>query len=597
MRRKYHSLVGALALSTALAVPLAAAAAKESPSGVSMNSLSGAYLAARVAETDNDLPSAITFYRRALAFDPGDKGLRQSLMVALIASGQFDKALPYADQLKEVPEVERFSRVALAIDSFRKKDYDKAGYWLKLSLESDLDRLVTGLMSGWATAGKGDTAGALKQVGGLKGPPWFELFVNYHKGLIAERGKDIAAARAAYEAVMGNPSAAGAAPDTFVRAAQSYAGLLARQGEKDKALDVLARADELFSGRVQIAALREKIEKGEKIAPLVATPAQGAAEVLLDLGAALNRGGGETFVRLYLRMALALRPDSDSALIQLASVAEQMHNPEEAIELYKKVPHDSPVHRIAELQLGLNLADLGNQEEAVTRLKSALADDPDDMRAYLALGGVYQAQKDYRAAADIYDRAAARLENPTRIDWNVFYQRGIAYERLKEWDKAEPNFLKALELYPDQPQVMNYLGYSWVDMDIKLEEGLDLIKKAVDLRPSDGYIVDSLGWAYYRMGRYDEAVTELERAVSLMPGDAILNDHLGDAYWRVGRKLEATFQWSHARDLDPDPEVLASVEKKLADGLPPEKGTSLAVDPSVKTPDAPKPAAQGDDRT
>ena len=146
------------------------------------------------------------------------------------------------------------------------------------------------------------------------------------------------------------------------------------------------------------------------------------------------------------------------------------------------------------------------------------------------------------------------LKKPTNANWNLFYQRGIAYERLKEWPKAEPNFRKALELLPNQPQVLNYLGYSWVDMNTNLEEGLEMIKKAVELRPSDGYIVDSLGWAYYRLGRYDDAVRELERAVSLKPDDPVLNDHLGDAYWRVGRKLEATFQWSHARDMKPEPE-------------------------------------------
>src|SRR5690606_21385957 len=149
---------------------------------------------------------------------------------------------------------------------------------------------------------------------------------------------------------------------------------------------------------------------------------------------------------------------------------------------------------------------------------------------YLALGGVYASQKNFKAAAELYDRAVQRIPKPTREHWNIFYQRGIAYERLKEWEKAELNFLKALELYPDQPQVLNYLGYSWVDMGINLEKGLELIKKAVEQRPSDGYIVDSLGWAYYRLGRYDEAVEELERAVSLKPGDPILNDHLGDAY-------------------------------------------------------------------
>ncbi|MFN3549843.1 MAG: tetratricopeptide repeat protein, partial [Mesorhizobium sp.] len=193
-------------------------------------------------------------------------------------------------------------------------------------------------------------------------------------------------------------------------------------------------------------------------------------------------------------------------------------------------------------------------------------------------------------------RALQRIDEPTRADWNLFYQRGIAYERLKEWDKAEPNFRKAIDLFPDQPQVLNYLGYSWVDMGMNLEEGLDLIRRAVELRPNDGYIVDSLGWAYYRLGRFDEAVTELERAVSLKPDDPVLNDHLGDAYWRVGRRLEATFQWAHARDLEPDADVLASVQRKLVEGLPadapPIKEEQKAEIPQVAMPKAvaPKPA-------
>lgn len=597
MRRIYLRWLGALALSTASIAPPAQAAAKEQSAPVRVNSLSGAYLAARVAETDNDLAAAISYYQRALAFAPADQSLKQNLMVALIADGRFDEALPYAEQLKEVPEVERFSRLALAIDAFRNEDFAKAEYWLKLALESDLDRLITGLMTAWAKLGNGDADGAMKHVAELEGPPWFDLFVSFHKALIAEQADDGEAAAAAYETIMGNPAAAGAAPETFLRAAEAYAGYLARSGRKTEALDVIGQAEELYSGRVQLLALRDRIEAGQEIARIVATPVHGASEVLLNLGSALNRGGGESFVRLYLRMALALRPDSDSALIQLASVAEQMQNPEQAIELYGRIAQDSPVSRVAELQLGLNLADLDRKQEAIGHLKSVLERDPDDMRAYLALGGVYQAQKDYGAAAAIYDRAVARLDEPTRGDWNVFYQRGIAYERLKQWDKAEPNFHKALELYPDHPQVLNYLGYSWVDMSIRLEEGLELIRKAVELRPSDGYIVDSLGWAYYRLRRYEEAVTELERAVSLMPGDPVLNDHLGDAYWRVGRRLEATFQWSHARDLDPDPEVLAAVEKKLAEGLPPEAPPALANEPSSEpVPLVPIPS-DGDDRS
>jgi Flp pilus assembly protein TadD len=238
----------------------------------------------------------------------------------------------------------------------------------------------------------------------------------------------------------------------------------------------------------------------------------------------------------------------------------------------------SPLKRVAELQLGLNLAELKRTDEAVKHLKVLLDQQPDDMRAYLALGGVHAGVDDFKSAAAIYDRAVERLKKPTRADWSIFYQRGIAYERLKQWPKAEPNFKQALELFPNQPQVLNYLGYSWIDMNINLEEGLGMIKKAVELRPSDGFIIDSLGWGYYRLGRYDEAVTELERAVTLQPADPVLNDHLGDAYWRVGRKLEATFQWAHARDLKPDPDVLATVMEKLTNGLkdlPPKAVASL----------------------
>ena len=157
---------------------------------------------------------------------------------------------------------------------------------------------------------------------------------------------------------------------------------------------------------------------------------------------------------------------------------------------------------------------------------------------------------------------------PKRSDWSIFFQRGIAYERLKKWELAEPNFKKALELFPDQPQVLNYLGYSWVDMNIKLEEGLAMIRKAVDLRPDDGYIVDSLGWAYYRLGRFEDAVGELERAVELRASDATINDHLGDAYWRTGRKLEAIFQWRTALSMKPEEAEVAKIKAKIKSGLP-----------------------------
>ncbi|MEO9340015.1 tetratricopeptide repeat protein [Mesorhizobium sp. SB112] len=593
-RIKWFAGVTALA---GVMLTLQPAFTKQTEEQVQISSFSGAYLAARVAEVDNDLDSAIAYYKRALAFDPDNQSLQQSLMLSLIAQGRFEESLPYAEKLKAVPDVERFSRVALAVDAFRKKEFQSAHTLLKLSLESDLDRLITRIMSAWAEQGMGENADAVATLQKLEGPEWYTLFASYHRALVADVAGMKKQADEAYTATIDNVAAGSAAPETWLRAAESYAIFLSRQGEKDKALAVISKAEEFASGRLPLIALREKIEKGEKIEPLIANPSDGASEILLNLSAALNRGGGESFVRLYLQYALALKPDSDTALLQLAGVAEQQERPEEAISFYERIPDTSPLKRVSELQLGLNLADLDRHDEAIQHLQALLDGDPDDMRAYLALGGVYASKEDYKSAAALYDKAVDRLKEPTNADWNIFYQRGIAYERLKEWPKAEPNFHKALELFPDQPQVLNYLGYSWVDMNMKLEEGLEMIRKAVELRPSDGYIVDSLGWAYYRLGRFDEAVTELERAVSLKPDDAVLNDHLGDAYWRVGRKLEATFQWSHARDMKPDEAILADVQKKLKEGLGPIENKAAQEVPAKAAPPANAPTPEPEKRS
>ncbi len=578
----------------ALVLPGQGAWAKQTAADpVDISSLSGAFLAARVAEVDNDLPDAIDFYKRALSFDPDNQQLQQSLMLGLISQGRFQEALPYAEKLKSVAEVERFSRVALAVNAFDKRDYKAAQDWLKLALESDLDRLITGLLDAWAKEGAGDVKGALAALDKLEGPEWYNIFIGYHRALIAENGGLKSEADKDYKAVIDDVAAGGGAPETWLRAAEAYAGFLMREGRKDDALKMLDQSDSFSNGRLPIDQLRADIAKGLPVPPLVQGPSEGATEVFLNLATALNRGGGEAFVRLYLQYALALKPDSDVVLMQLAATAEQQERPEEAIDLYDKIKEESPLKRVAELQRGLNLADLKRHDEAIKQLKSLIDAAPDDMRGYLALGGVYASKEDYRSAADVYDRAVARLPKPTAENWNIFYQRGIAYERLKEWPKAEPNFLKALELFPNQPQVMNYLGYSWVDMNQNLDKGLTLIKKAVDLRPSDGYIVDSLGWAYYRLGKYDDAVRELERAVSLKPDDPVLNDHLGDAYWRDGRKLEATFQWAHARDMKPDQDVLAGVQKKLAQGLPPVEPRAAEAPPKAapaEPPPAPAPA-------
>lgn len=530
-------------------------------------SFPGAYLAGRIAEIDNNLPVAIAYYRQALVFDPSNQPMKRDLLLSYLTDGQLDEALPFARALKNEPEVERFSRVVLAIKSFNDKHYRTARTNLKLTQQSEMDRLATGLMTAWTFFGEGRPKDALAAVTKLDGPVWYDLFKTYTSALIADSAGQTKEADKFYAQAVADKEGGSAAPDTYERIIYSYADFKQRQGDKAGAIKLVEDAEQILSGRVILREVRQKLEAGEKLDPQVRTPQQGAAEVLYSLGTAINRGGAEAFATIYLQMSNELRANNDATLFQLGDIAAKLRQPEKAIQYYGRVAEKSPYKRDAEMQQALNLADTGKPDEAIEHLKNNLRSNDKDNRSYLALGGVYAQKEDWANAAKTYDQAVAELKEPSRQDWPVFYQRGIAYERLKEWDKAEPNFRKALELFPNQPQVMNYLGYSWVDRGENLEEAMLMIRKAVEMRPQDGYIVDSLGWAYYKLGRYNEAVVELEKAVKLRPEDPTINDHLGDAYWQAGRGLEATFQWNHAIAGKPEPAELAKIEKKLKHGL------------------------------
>jgi Flp pilus assembly protein TadD len=230
----------------------------------------------------------------------------------------------------------------------------------------------------------------------------------------------------------------------------------------------------------------------------------------------------------------------------------------------------------AEIQAGLALDGMNRQPDAIARLQKIVDEHPKDIDAISALGSLQRSAKQFDVAAETYSKAIALLDKPDRSNWTLFYFRGVCYERAKQWPKAELDFKKALELFPDQPLALNYLGYSWVDQGMNLDEAFKMLQRAVDLRPSDGYIVDSLGWAHFKLGHYEEATRLLEKAIELKPADPVVNDHLGDAYWRMGRKLDAHFQWNHARDMGPEPEDLPRILKKIDSGLPEEPTPAAA---------------------
>ncbi|PZM07769.1 tetratricopeptide repeat protein [Rhizobium tubonense] len=535
----------------------------------SVDNFAGAFLAARTADVDHDYDTAIALYKKSLLIEPGNPEIRQRLMISLLLNGNIEEGVKYANDLKGDPTVERVTTIVRGMDAIRRHDYKTAQNVLKYDGPNDLDRMMNNLLLAWAQVGAGHGKEALAMVDKMRGPDWFNIFKNYQAGAIAIVIGDGKSARSHLNDAVLDKEGGATAPDTYMRAVMALAVLEAKDGNQQKALDAISVGDNLINNYAPLNALREDIKNGKPPEQAVTNASQGVASVLFSVGAALNRDGAEDVVSLYLEIANTLDPKSADTLIMLGGIAEKQSQTDRAIAFYKQVSDDSPMSRISELQLGLALAQGGKTDDAKKHLKALIDADPKDVHNYIAYGGVLSQAKDYQTMADNYDKAVQILGSvPNRGDWVVYFQRAIAYERLKKWDLAEPNFKKALELNPDQPQVLNYLGYSWVDMNKNLDDGLAMIKKAVDLKPDDGYIVDSLGWAYFRLNRFDDAVNALERAVQLEAGDATVNDHLGDAYWRVGRKLESVYQWNRALVYKPDEADIPRIKDKVANGLP-----------------------------
>ncbi len=549
--------------------PAAASTKDVPPLGeiVSTTSLSGSYLAAQVAVGDNDDEAAVAFFQRGLDLDPENGEMKEKLFLSLLANGRVGDGVKLAGQLKGSENQSGVSRLVLAVDALRQKSWAKVEEILKEPAGGELDAMVESLLTVWAVAGSGDTKRAIETGRTINGPDWVSVIRDYHLGLITAAGGDDKGAQTFFKSATRDKSAAALLTSTYLRAIEALYRSQSRSGDKEGAQATLAGGLELLPNHPPFQLLASTAANTNALAPLVVAPNQGAAEIFYDIATAVSRNGGSPFAQSYLQLADFLNPGSDVVAVALAEVFEKQKKPARANLFYNKIKADSPYVRRAKLERALNLNELKQVDEAETLLNDLIAQNPDDLIAYQTLGGVLSQQEKYREAADVYDRAAEIAGEPEASQWNLFYRRGVAYERLKLWDKAEPNFKKALELAPNQPDVLNYLGYSWVDMGINLDEGMAMIRKAVELKPRSGFIIDSLGWAHYRLKQYPQAVAELERAIELMPQDPVLNDHLGDAYWRIGRKLEATFQWNHALVSEPTPEDEAIIRGKLEKGL------------------------------
>ena len=527
----------------------------------------GNYLAGRHAERMRDFERASASLFRALEENPEDPALLRRTFFLSFEAGRLDLALQLGHRLDATGTKSSSVQLLLVAESMKTGDYPAAVRRLETMDLEDLARYAVPLGLAWAHAGSGQTERALAALSPLNGDSGFALLRQLHEGLINDVAGRADDAEAAYRAAMGAEQ--GSAPNRVVRA---YGNYLERHGRGDEAKALYESSGGMAADSpIIVDALKQLAEPGAS-EPLVADAVQGMAESLFDIASVLPIDRAGDFVLIYARMALYLRPDFPLAQLLMGDVFDEFGRYREAADVYRAVDPDSAYGWVARLRLADDYYDLGDVDAAVALLRTMSREQPERSDALVRLGNILRYEERYDEAVDAYDRAVERIGDIGRNDWTLLYSRGIALERAGQWDRAERDLLQALELQPEQPFILNYLGYSWVEQGKNLVEARKMLERAVERRPDDGYIVDSMGWALYKLGEFAVAVTHLERAVALRPQDPVINDHLGDAYWRVGRTGEARIQWQRVLGLDPDDDLRRQLDDKLKSGLAPHQG-------------------------
>ncbi len=501
--------------------------------------LSGSYLAGQHAQLTGDWKTAGEYFEDLLKYSPDDTNIQSRLMALSLGSGDYDRAVLLAENILET-----------------RKDDSLAQLITILQVKQDgLGSAIMPLVQAWCEAGLGKS-----KTDTLKDSPSFL----YQAVLIADYNKDkeaVAKLAKTYNFTR---------TPTPISGLEDVADVFAKYGETTEAKDIytsLRKALPDSAGR-----LNEKIKKLSEQQPIeteTITPQEGLARALLDTARLLSNGYEESAI-LFTHMSRFLDPHKPDTLELLAQFSADNKQFESAITYLTKIQNDGD--KATQISITRQIAlllELDNKTDEAIRILKTLVETDNNVEAQIQIGDIYRQNENYKDALSAYNKAVDMLgKEVPQEKWQLLFSRGIANERMKNWDQAEEDLLKALSYEPDQPYILNYLGYTWADHGQNLDKAAEMIEKAALLKPDDGAIIDSLGWVYYRIGKFSEAVVTLEKAVELQPYESEINDHLGDAYWQVGRKNEARFQWRRAISFTKDSEIISKIETKITNGLP-----------------------------
>lgn len=542
--------------------------------------IAGPYLAGRQASMTADYKAASEYFTRSLIVEPTNTTVMASAILAEVGKGDFEKALVIAQGLDAAKEPNGLADLVTLTSDLRAGNFD--------AVLAGLDRgrtagaLIDGLMRSWALFGKGQMTEATATFDTLSETKSFRDIVLYHKALALALVGDFEGA----DKLLANPE--NATVRSTRGAILAHAQILSQLERNADALKMLEQTLVTDPSDDEVNTLRADLEAGKT---LPFTTVRNASEAMADVFLALASAVGQDAqadkqaavdALIFARTAHFLWPDLSEAVLLIASDLEMQGQHQMAIETLDHVDEDSPNYIPAAIGRAEAMLADGRADAAIEALQQLAKAEPKRIEIWAMLGDTLRRNDKFAQAIEAYDKAIALRSDPAPQDWSLHYARAICLEREKLWDQAEPGFRKALELNPDQPQVLNYLGYSYLEQKTNLDEALSMIQRAAKARPDDGAISDSLGWAYFRLERFAEAVEEMEHAVQLMPVDPVVNDHLGDAYWAVGRKREAEFQWHRALSFDPETEEEAArIRRKLEVGLDAVLAEETATDVDV----------------